>query len=449
MLTRSFAMLTLFLCTMMLAGSTARAQMQAETPPPDSPLMSVFSPFVHLVDTYLTEKRAPVAKASMLPWICPAISYYDPNGTDVAYTESLPTSQFALYLTPPGLPAAAPCTVWTVHVDFELVNSSVSDKDTIQFFIREVSSPYTQIYATYFLARSGDNYGEYEIDPPAVPPYNIRAILSPKRSVYVGYYVKGNSAHSVNWRFKGPSTFSSPIRSVAFTSATTWTDASNVVGQSVDWNSIIRICCFYPTPVEMSVFTAVMAGSTIDLTWKTESEVNNYGFEVQRALSSTGPWITRGSVPGSGTSRGANWYSFADKAPSISELPADADAVWYRLLQRDFDGTVNELHAVRVALDRVRAPESALLDVFPNPLQASAMAPAMIRYQLASEQMVRISVVDALGREVAVPVERAQAAGQYETAWYPASSSRALHGGVYFVRLQAGTVSDVRKVVLR
>ena len=37
-----------------------------------------------------------------------------------------------------------------------------------------------------------------------------------------------------------------------------------------------------PLPVELSSFSASIIGSTVKLNWKTESEVNNYGFEVER-----------------------------------------------------------------------------------------------------------------------------------------------------------------------
>jgi hypothetical protein len=449
MVTRRFSTLVAILFLLACSGATVRAQMLAGQPREDSPLMSVTSPFVHLVDAYMAPRNAPVAKQSMMPWICPAVSFYDPAGSDVGFNQSLPTSQLAILWSAPVNPVLAPCTVWTVHVDFELVNSSTTDKDTIQFFVREGAYPYTQLYTTYFIARSGDNFGEYEIDPPAVPPYNSRAIINQKRALYVGYYVKGNAAHSVNWRFKGPSTYSNPTRSVAFSSPTSITDVSNVVGQSVDWNAVVRVCCKYPIPVELSLFNASLNGNTVALTWRTESEINNYAFEVQRGLSSSGPWTTRDTVPGNGTTQGAKWYSYSDQAPSASELPANADAVWYRLRQLDYDGTVNELHPVRVALGRVRAAESALLDVFPNPLQTGSMSPVVIRYQLAEEQSVRISVVDALGREVAVPVQRSQAAGQYETAWYPGTSAQSLRGGVYFVRMQAGASMDTRKIVIQ
>ena len=38
-------------------------------------------------------------------------------------------------------------------------------------------------------------------------------------------------------------------------------------------------------PVELTSFTANFSGSVVELRWATETEVNNYGFEIERASS--------------------------------------------------------------------------------------------------------------------------------------------------------------------
>ena len=35
-------------------------------------------------------------------------------------------------------------------------------------------------------------------------------------------------------------------------------------------------------PVELSLFSATTIGSTVRLSWQTATEVNNYGFEIER-----------------------------------------------------------------------------------------------------------------------------------------------------------------------
>ena len=71
-------------------------------------------------------------------------------------------------------------------------------------------------------------------------------------------------------------------------------------------------------PVELSSFTASTVGKNILLNWKTETEVNNYGFEIHRqahtstSLSVTG-WEKIGFVNGNGNSNSPKDYSFVDE----------------------------------------------------------------------------------------------------------------------------------------
>ena len=71
-----------------------------------------------------------------------------------------------------------------------------------------------------------------------------------------------------------------------------------------------------PLPVELSSFTASIVGSAVKLNWRTETEVNNYGFEVERMSTVKGQtsddWIKIGFVNGNGNSNSPKSYSFID-----------------------------------------------------------------------------------------------------------------------------------------
>ena len=72
-----------------------------------------------------------------------------------------------------------------------------------------------------------------------------------------------------------------------------------------------------PLPVELSSFSASVIGSAVKLSWRTETEVNNYGFEILRqghtstSLSVT-DWEKIGFVEGYGNSNSPKDYSFTD-----------------------------------------------------------------------------------------------------------------------------------------
>jgi hypothetical protein len=89
----------------------------------------------------------------------------------------------------------------------------------------------------------------------------------------------------------------------------------------------------------------------------------------------------------------------------------------------------------------VAAPELSSSDA----LRLSVSSPsrqADIRFELPRAARATIRVFDVVGREVARPLDEPRAAGSHAVTWNPRVSS-----GVYFVRLDAGSGSAVRKFV--
>lgn len=87
-----------------------------------------------------------------------------------------------------------------------------------------------------------------------------------------------------------------------------------------------------PLPVELSVFEVRQMGSHARLRWKTETELQNFGFEIQRQYE-TGEWEARGFVPGDGDRSSPRWYEFDDS------IEGDCGTLRYRLRQIDRDGS--------------------------------------------------------------------------------------------------------------
>ncbi|NOX17710.1 MAG: lamin tail domain-containing protein [Chlorobi bacterium] len=74
-----------------------------------------------------------------------------------------------------------------------------------------------------------------------------------------------------------------------------------------------------PLPVELKSFTANITELGVELNWETATEVDNYGFEIERASSRLvgttprqGEWATIGFVQGHGNSNSPKSYSFVD-----------------------------------------------------------------------------------------------------------------------------------------
>ena len=77
---------------------------------------------------------------------------------------------------------------------------------------------------------------------------------------------------------------------------------------------------------------------------------------------------------------------------------------------------------------------------YPNPFNPGTT----IRYELPKAAMVRLSVYDILGRQVSVLVNERKNAGSYEVKF----DGSILASGVYFYRLQAGSIVQTRKLLL-
>ena len=88
----------------------------------------------------------------------------------------------------------------------------------------------------------------------------------------------------------------------------------------------------------------------------------------------------------------------------------------------------------------VEHPPSSLSQNYPNPFNPTTL----ISYQLPVSGQVTLKVYDMLGREIATLVSERENAGSYSVKF---DGSR-LSSGVYFYRLQAGSFSQTKKLML-
>jgi hypothetical protein len=186
-------------------------------------------------------------------------------------------------------------------------------------------------------------------------------------------------------------------------------------------------------PVELVAFTARNTAEGVQLTWRTASEQNNAGFEVQRRSENRGAsaeWQVLGFVRGAGTTAEAQSYTFLDKSAS--------GKVQYRLKQIDFDGQFEYSNVIEV--DAGLPKVFALEQNYPNPFNPSTT----IRYQLPVASEVKLEVYDVLGKKIATLVNERQSAGSYQVVW----NASGLSSGTYFYRLQAGTFTQTKKMIL-
>ncbi|MHB9040065.1 MAG: T9SS type A sorting domain-containing protein, partial [Melioribacteraceae bacterium] len=195
-------------------------------------------------------------------------------------------------------------------------------------------------------------------------------------------------------------------------------------------------------PVELTSFTSNVIGNKVELNWKTATEVNNYGFEVQRLavsnqllansqeLNANG-WTKIGFVQGNGNSNSPKSYSFTDEPTGGKEFN-------YRLKQIDNDGMYEYSDIVTATLENIST--FALEQNFPNPFNPTTM----ISYTIPKRVNVKLKVYDMIAQQVAELVNGFQEAGHYQVTF----DGSDLPSGVYFYKLEAGKFVEVKKFIL-
>ena len=188
------------------------------------------------------------------------------------------------------------------------------------------------------------------------------------------------------------------------------------------------------TPVTLYSFSADVIRSFVKLNWKTATEVNNYGFAIERqnvtriAGNLSDKWETIGFVEGHGNSNSPKEYSFTDEnCPSGS--------IQYRLKQIDIDGNFEYSEIAEV---EVGAPvKFELSQNYPNPFNPTTTISYVIARSGATRQSpelsVQLTVYDILGREVATLVNKKQAPGKYSVQF----DASKFGSGIYIVSLRA------------
>jgi PKD repeat protein len=134
-------------------------------------------------------------------------------------------------------------------------------------------------------------------------------------------------------------------------------------------------------PVTIFDFQATRQDKTAVLRWKTGSEINNLGFEIQRSIDGIN-YYKIGFVNGNGFSNSLLHYSFIDLHPHPGRN-------YYRLKQIDFDNNF-KLSPVR----KVDFATDFDLSIFPNPVKN------ILTVQFTSDQNKQIKIQDILGRIV-------------------------------------------------
>ena len=213
-------------------------------------------------------------------------------------------------------------------------------------------------------------------------------------------------------------------------------------------------------PVELSSFSGIFQNGKVKLLWRTETEVNNYGFEIFRTvypavggaqdsshsepdLSREEAWEKIGFIEGHGNSNSPKSYDFVDKNVMYGKH-------YYRLKQIDNDGSFEYSDVVEVDVPTLQG-YVILEQNYPNPFNPETK----IRFVVNENTQVTLKVFNAVGSEIAEIFNDKVESGRIYEVNFPAKGGSAFGGnaytlpsGIYFYQLRTDLYTKTKKMLL-
>ncbi len=189
-------------------------------------------------------------------------------------------------------------------------------------------------------------------------------------------------------------------------------------------------------PVELVSFTAQIEGSTLTLWWRTATETDNAGFEIEVSRPINGEseaWERLGYVEGAGSTLEAQSYQYQLRGLQPGPYV-------FRLRQIDFDGTSTYSQTLHVSIDLPGLLEIG--EAYPNPAQTKVRIPLSVN----AYQVLAVNAFDIQGRAVATLFSGSIRKGEtQEIGWdIPAG----LPNGMYLIRFRGEAMDVTKKVIV-
>lgn len=190
---------------------------------------------------------------------------------------------------------------------------------------------------------------------------------------------------------------------------------------------------YEPLPVELSSFTAKRLHNYVRLDWQTSTEINNYGFEIERLApgAERQTWEKIGFVEGNGNSNSIKNYTYEDKNLLASKY-------MYRLKQIDNNGQYE--YSNEIEIDLGLPDKFELTQNYPNPFNPTTK----ISWQSPVPGHQTLKVYDVLGNEVATLIDEFRNAGRYEVTFDAAQ----LSSGIYYYQIKSNNFIETKKMIL-
>ena len=191
-----------------------------------------------------------------------------------------------------------------------------------------------------------------------------------------------------------------------------------------------------PVPTRLKTFDIALEDGAAVLRWETGVELGMEGFSIVRSESETGVYreLTTETIRASGEATGGR-YEWRDESVTANRT------YWYKLQEVTTDGLGAEFGPYSVVYKLSYGLEQNM----PNPFNPTTT----IKYALAADGPVRLTIYDVRGARVRELVNGTQRADVYRVMWDGSNDNgERVASGMYFYKLVAGRFTQTKKMLL-
>lgn len=192
-------------------------------------------------------------------------------------------------------------------------------------------------------------------------------------------------------------------------------------------------------PIQIGSFVAnYLNANDVQIEWTTVSEINNYGFNVQRYNENSGVFETLGFVQGKGTTTEPQTYTYLDDNFLTTSIQ-------YRLEQIDNDGLIHYFGPITLSPNSVKEGITLqktfmLYPNYPNPFNPTTE----IKFTLQNKEKVTLKIYNSIGQVVDELINGEINEGTHSIK-YDGSN---LASGIYYSVMQSNNNILTQKMIL-
>jgi type IX secretion system substrate protein len=175
-------------------------------------------------------------------------------------------------------------------------------------------------------------------------------------------------------------------------------------------------------PINLTAFNAIPQNSVVKITWTTSSETSNNYYTVQRSQDGT-QWQDIEKVNGAGNTSLVHNYSAYDNNPFQG-------VSYYRIKQTDYNGTATYSEIKLVDFTK----RFTDITIFPNPAQN------FFTVEGNNVKNAQVTIYNSIGQLINLPASIQDNGIMFNTSLAPK--------GIYFVRINNGSGTEVKKVMI-